>query len=357
MSIQSATRSYESWMRKCTTLVDSDLRAKHEQMKKDPWYFMRGTFYRWIQLWPEVCPELSRAPKVLASGDLHVDSFGTWRDFEGRMCWGIDDFDEAYPLPYTNDLVRLAVSVKLVRDCQQLNIKLKSACEAILEGYMDCLKRGGHPIVLAEHEENLERLGMEAIDPPRDFWKKLQTLPTVKGTLPTDLKRTLEKTLPAGLKYRVTRRKAGMGSRGQQRFVAIAEWQGGCIAREAKAMVPSACFWLAGGTQRGQFYYQEIISRAIRSRDPFQEIAGSWLIRRMSPDSNPIEIDQLPKKRDEETLVHTMGCEAANVHLGSKRAIQNVLKDLLRRKSAWLRSAAKEMADVVKKDWKKYCKA
>jgi uncharacterized protein (DUF2252 family) len=120
-----------------------------------------------------------------------------------------------------NDLVRLAVSVKLVRDCQQLNIKLKSACEAILEGYMDCLKRGGHPIVLAEHEENLERLGMEAIDPPRDFWKKLQTLPTVKGTLPTDLKRTLEKTLPAGLKYRVTRRKAGMGSRGQQRFVAI----------------------------------------------------------------------------------------------------------------------------------------
>ncbi len=34
--------------------------------------------------------------QVLAVGDLHVNSFGTWRDAEGRLCWGLDDFDEAY---------------------------------------------------------------------------------------------------------------------------------------------------------------------------------------------------------------------------------------------------------------------
>src|SRR5216683_5892811 len=46
--------------------------------------------------------EVARAPQIVAVGDLHVGSFGTWRDGEGRLCWGVDDFDEAYPLPYTN---------------------------------------------------------------------------------------------------------------------------------------------------------------------------------------------------------------------------------------------------------------
>jgi hypothetical protein len=42
------------------------------------------------------------APRVLCVGDLHVGSFGTWRDAEGRLCWGVDDFDDAYPLIFPN---------------------------------------------------------------------------------------------------------------------------------------------------------------------------------------------------------------------------------------------------------------
>jgi uncharacterized protein (DUF2252 family) len=61
--------------------------------------FLRGTFYRWTQLFPEVCPDLGKAPPVLSVGDLHIASFGTWRDGFGRLIWGVDDFDEAYPLP------------------------------------------------------------------------------------------------------------------------------------------------------------------------------------------------------------------------------------------------------------------
>lgn len=64
-------------------------------------------------------------------GDLHVDSFGTWRDAEGRLCWGVDDFDEAFPLPYTNDLVRLVASVKVSRWLGLLNVKTKDACESV----------------------------------------------------------------------------------------------------------------------------------------------------------------------------------------------------------------------------------
>jgi len=36
---------------------------------------------------------------VLAVGDLHVENFGTWRDAEGRLIWGVNDFDEAWRLP------------------------------------------------------------------------------------------------------------------------------------------------------------------------------------------------------------------------------------------------------------------
>jgi len=327
-------------------------------MREDAFLFLRGTFYRWTQVWPEICADLTQAPKVLACGDLHCGSFGTWRDSEGRLCWGVDDFDEAYPLPYTNDLVRLATSVKIVNDSETLTISLKAGCDAILEGYQQTLKQGGCPIVLAEHEQNLERLGIEAFDPPPDFWEKLDELPVVRGNLPRYVKRTLEKTLPdPKMDYKVVRRAAGLGSRGQQRFVAIAHWHGGRIAREAKAMLPSSCVWLRGRVGHIQSYYREAITAAVRSRDPFQKIEGGWLIRRLSPDSNPIEIEELPQKRDEEALLHAMGTEAANVHLGSRRVINRILKDLCRRKAGWLRSAAKEMAKFTERDWKKYSKS
>src|ERR1035438_9367258 len=75
----------------------------------------------------------------------------------------------------------------------------------------------------------------------------LDHLPVVNHGLPRDAKRVLRKTLPTpNLNYKVVRRQAGMGSLGQQRFVAIASWEGGHIAREAKAILPSACVWLDG---------------------------------------------------------------------------------------------------------------
>ncbi len=49
-------------------------------------------------------------------GDLHIENFGTWRDLEGRLIWGINDVDEAYPVRYPNDLVRLAASAFLAME-------------------------------------------------------------------------------------------------------------------------------------------------------------------------------------------------------------------------------------------------
>jgi Uncharacterized protein conserved in bacteria (DUF2252) len=358
LNIQGATASYEAWMRSCTTVLQSDLRSKHEQMRETPFGFLRGTFYRWAQLWPSVCADLCAAPKVLAVGDLHVNSFGTWRDAEGRLCWGVDDFDEAYPLAYTNDLVRLAASVKIVIDAEGLSIKLKDGCNAILDGYSKSFRDGGHPIVLAEREQKLGQLGVNSFKPPSNFWENLNRLPTVRQPLAKDLKRALEKTLPAaGIEYKVVRRQAGLGSLGQERFVAIATWQGGYIAREAKLMVPSACSWLNGQVEHSQSWYEKAITSAVRSPDPFQVIDGSWLIRRLSPDSNPIDIQTLPKHSDEELLLTAMGNEAANIHFGTKSRAKTILKDLKMRKRDWLQDAAEHMAKVLEEDWKRYRKS
>jgi Uncharacterized protein conserved in bacteria (DUF2252) len=358
LTFDRATASYEAWMRDCTEVVSSDLRLKHEQMKQDPFLFLRGTFYRWAQQWPSVCADVCNAPKVLSVGDLHVNSFGTWRDAEGRLCWGVDDFDEAYPLPYTNDLVRLAASLKIVVENESLSIKFKDGCEAILEGYRQSLATGGSPIVLAEREQKLGKLGVESFKPPPDFWSKLNRLPPVRHPLATNVKRALEKTLPdSRMEYKVVRRQAGLGSLGQERFVAIGDWEGGFIAREAKAMVPSACVWLANERGKNQSLYEAAISSAIRSADPFQVIEGSWLIRRLSPDSNPIDIQTLSRHADESMLLQAMGSEAANVHLGTRRQVTNIQKDLRKRKPKWLPDAAARMAQQVEKDWKRYRKS
>ena len=356
--IEDATSSYEKWMSKCTEVVSSDLRLKHQQMRESPFLFLRGTFYRWAQQWPSVCANLCDAPQVLGVGDLHVNSFGTWRDVEGRLCWGIDDFDDSYPLPYTSDLVRLATSLKIVIDGEGLNVEFRDGCNAILDGYLQALKEGGRPIVLEEREDKLGKLGVESFKPPSDFWKKLNGLPAIRQPLAKDAKRALEKTLPdARMEYKVVRRQAGLGSLGQPRFVAIADWQGGFIAREAKSVLPSACAWLIGEIGHRQSYYEQAISSAVRSRDPFQVMDGGWLIRRLSPDSNPIDIQTLPKHSDEKMILYAMGCETANVHLGSRRQVNTILKDLKGRKSNWLRAAARRMTSVVEKDWKQYRKA
>ena len=116
-------------------VVRADLDTKHADMAADAFTFFRATFYRWCQLWPEVCRDEAAAPRLLALGDPHVENFGTWRDTEGRLVWGANDFDEAHALPYTNDLVRLATSARLAAAEGALVVSTRDACAAILAGY------------------------------------------------------------------------------------------------------------------------------------------------------------------------------------------------------------------------------
>jgi hypothetical protein len=357
MNIGQATKEFETWIGGHVPVVRKQLYDKHRLMAKDPVQFLRGTFYRWTQLFPAECPELNRAVAVLAVGDLHIASFGTWRDEFGRLIWGVDDFDEAYPLPYTSDLVRLAVSAVLDEEDGKIKVDLRNVCDVIVDGYTSCLAEGGRPFVLEECHRWLRKIALDRLDVPADFWEKLNAFPTTRlGLIPPAARRALASLLPAPrLEHRIIRRVAGIGSLGRPRYVAVAQWLGGQIALEAKAATPSACAWAnpRAGTRN---YYQEILNQAVRCPDPFVRLCGKWLVRQLAPDSSPIEIETMHGQDNQDRLLHAMAWEAANVHLGTARASKRILSDLKSRPVKWLRSATRKMAKAVMKDYQAWRK-
>src|SRR5713226_906346 len=215
MNVIDATADFERWLRKQIPLVRQDLALKHAHMAEAPFPFMRATFYRWLQRWHEVCPDLVRAPSVLAVGDLHIENFGTWRDQEGRLIWGVNDLDEAWPAPYTLDLLRLTTSAYLAIWAEHLSLTRREAAEAIEEGYRDALRAGGKPFVLAEHHQWLRLLALGKLRDPVRFWAKMQQNPPYTAKPPAEVRRLLEESFPAPPRdYQLKRRIAGLGSLG-----------------------------------------------------------------------------------------------------------------------------------------------
>lgn len=357
MNVVKATRRYEEWLGHRTDLIKKDLQLKHTNMKAGIFPFLRATYYRWARLWPEVCPDLAKAPRVLAVGDLHVENFGTWRDVDGRLIWGVNDFDEAYPISYANDLVRLAASAHLAVEAGHLPLKPSDICDVLLEGYRESLRAGGLPFVLGEHHGWLRKIAESELREPVHFWAKLDALPTLREPVPVSAIDAIEHLLPAhGVKYRLAHRIAGLGSLGRQRYVAIADWNGGRIAREAKALVASACHWAEDAEGASEILYQTIMGRAVRCPDPFVQLRGHWIVRRLSPHCSRIELTTLQLLGEELRLMRAMGWETANVHLGSGAACKSVLTHMQKQPRRWLHRATEEMLKFVRADWKAWRK-
>ena len=348
-SFMDATTQYEAWLGKQLTIVPADLALKHEKMAGSAFMFLRATFYRWMQLWPVVCPELADAKSVLAVGDLHTENFGTWRDVEGRLIWGCNDFDEAYDLPYAIDLVRLAASGLLGAEEGVIAIKPEEVCAAILAGYGKGLKSGPRPYVLGEKYDWLRELAMEDLRDPHHFAEKMRALPKPGYPVSPKLKRAIASLMPpeAG-RFSFRHRVAGLGSLGRERVVALGSYYGSLVVREAKALAPSAAYWAAGSQGSARLMYDDIIDAAERCPDPFVQLKGRWIVRRLAADASSIDIDRLPKGK-EKKLLTAMGRETANVHLGS--GSKGILRDLAARPEGWLERAAKDMVAATLKDF------
>ena len=356
MNIVESSTGYERWLADRIPLLATDLKKKHELMAQDEFSFFRATFYRWAQVWPMVCDEAASAPVALAIGDLHVENFGTWRDAEGRLVWGINDFDEACNMPYTCDLVRLATSALLAIAAGHLKLSAGDASQSILDGYTEALHRGGEPTVLSGKHSALRTMAVERLKDPKAFWDKLESIATLRSKIPGRVAKALHRAIPEGAsEVRVLHRVSGLGSLGRRRFVAIANWRGAYVAREAKELAESAWYWAhppkgKAAKRMTAVHYEEVLRRAIRCPDPFVELRDPWIVRRLAPDCSRIELSSLPSKHDANRLLRAMGWETANVHLGSISA-KKLQADLKARPKDWLKSNAETMLQETKKDW------
>jgi hypothetical protein len=224
MGIVEATRRFEAWLRRRIVVVEEDIEYKHEQMRADPFLFFRATFYRWAQLWEENCPKLARGPEVYAVGDLHIENFGTWRDAEGRLVWGVNDFDEAHPMAFANDLVRLAVSGLLAaRSSPHFKLTPAEICGQLLAGYRAGIEKKGVPFVLMESHPHLRNMALQDLRQPALFWQRMEEKTSVlTGEVPESVRKAFAKIEPKGaeLEYRTLKHPKGLGSLGRRRYLA-----------------------------------------------------------------------------------------------------------------------------------------
>ncbi len=378
MNIFRSAAGYESWLRAhLDEVVEKDLVVKHQKMAGDPFQFLRATYWRWAETIYGVCRDLKDAPHVLAVGDVHVENFGTWRDAEGRLVWGVNDFDEAAKMPYLLDIVRLAVSAVLAKVS---GIASAEICASIAEGYAMGLKAPAPFVLDHDHKWLRDVVGVSDKE-RRKFWAKFDPAriaeakpekvdPVSPAELRGRYRKAIERARPEpGIALEFYSREAGTGSLGRPRFFGVGSWQGGLIVREAKAMARSGWSLAHGGGHRLRCV--EIASGPYRSPDPTYRLRGRVLVRRLSPNDFKIEVEQPKKKRtikDEKVkalpppqlinarMLCAMGRELASIHRGSREK-DDIEADFQARNAGWLLASVTAVARTIageQTEWRKH---
>jgi hypothetical protein len=357
MSFRDDNAAYEVWLATQCDVVTEDIKAKHRLMKDNAFMFLRATYFRWARQIGTICPELMDAPQVLCVGDLHLENFGTWRDADGRFVWGVNDFDEAAVMPFVLDLARLAASIRLAPDRSVSNRK---AAELLIAGYLEGLGVP-QPALLDEGEIWLRSYAIGTDLESGKFWKKLDETgkyPLIHrkttGKPPRNVLQLLNASLPKGATNIVYRRRiAGGGSLGRPRYVAIADWRGGRVLREAKALVPSAWTYVHGAQPTG---FLKLARGKYRAPDPFLDVHGKWILRRLAPDSRKIELSEDARTDLASDFLQAMAFDLASIHAAGSVGIGALQRDLERRPRGWLYHAAKTAAAAVEKDFEAWCR-
>lgn len=338
---------YESWLRGQCKVVEVDLAAKHERMRESPFDFLRATYFRWARTIESTCPGFSKAPRVLCVGDIHVENFGIWRDADGRQVWGVNDFDEAAVMPYAYDLVRLMTSIRLA---PKFRADAGRAAGAVLKGYVEALG-APRPMLLDQGAPWFRTLVARLADTSGAFWQEIEGCE--RASPPRAVARALRRSLPKGAKLRrfATRRKGG-GSLGRPRYLALAEWQGGGVVREAKAMVPSAWEWAHSKVSKS-LRFLELAYGENRSPDPSLALAGGYLLRRVAADARKLDVKEVAKQGLGVRLLEAMGADLGSIHAMDARA-PKILGDLMQRDRHWLHAASEVAEQAVQNDYREF---
>lgn len=210
------------------------LKRKWSRMSASPFAFLRGASALWCEL-------LEREPKLLEGlpgagvlvGDLHLENVGTF-----RTAWGVslhvNDFDESFEGPWAFDVARLLTSTLLARP--ELGIGGLAAValtEEVLDGY-DAGLAGASArlpttlslVVDRANKKPEEKFLLKRLERPGRLVRDEKN-PSAPVTVLAQVKRAVQQWAEATHQKHpvsvvdVTRRVAGTGSLGVQRFVAL----------------------------------------------------------------------------------------------------------------------------------------
>ena len=338
---------YHAWLHRFCEVDKEGLKAKREKMRDSAFAFLRATYFRWATTCQHVCPELASAPRIACIGDIHVENYGTWRDADGRLVWGINDFDEVAVMPYVFDLVRLATSALLAPD---LRANPGDITSAILEGYGEGLVSPCASL-LDQGAGWLRTFADPTQESNRKFWNAIDQCPD--ATPAARVQRALMATLPKECTLeRFASRIKGGGALGRPRHLLIAQWRGGRVVRESKAFVPSAWSWAHASGAGGMPWFTLLARGAFRSPDPTLEYIAGVTVRRSAPDARKIDLGDMGKHMSLQ-LLHAMGFDLAAVHASDPRS-DRVLDDLSRRPSGWLKRCALAALAQTQADFEAY---
>jgi hypothetical protein len=149
---------------------------------------------------------------------------------------------------------------------------------------------------------------------------------------------------------------ASGGALGRPRWIGLAEWRGGRVLREATALVTSGWTRSFGGGAQG-VRCKELAYGNYRAPDPWYDAIDEVVVRRLSPNSRTVELGGQPNALLNPRMLHAMGFELANIHLGSGNRRALIDRDLSERKSSWLRQAAAAAAEFVIADHRQWMQA
>jgi hypothetical protein len=214
-----------------------------------------------------------------------------------------------------------------------------------------------------EKHPQLRRMAVQDLRQPAAFWQRLEAKSVpMRGRLPEPARKAFRDLLPDGAEaeYRTLAKPKGLGSLGRRRFLALVQWHGGILAREAKEVAPSAYLWSSGKggrAGRGNPWLQKTVDSAVRCSDPWWEVRRGWLVRRLGPDCSRIDIDELVHHQDLASLLRAMGRETANIHLGTPKGRKRIRAAWAELPGGWLQVAARQMHKVSLKEWREFRRA
>ncbi len=292
------------------------------------------------------------APLLPVALDAHVGNFGTFRGADGRVVWGLNDFDQAGIGSPELDLLRLGTSVTLLAreanddPSEQREVVRRAAaayfdelellvaagmalpasiCEPEASGPVkeliretgtdDSMRRRMGELVKGDREPKLEGSGLAPVD--------LQTRAEVEEGLREYVARLPPGALPSPLRVEVKRRLgAGGSSFGLDRLVAMVQGpdpKAKPVLLELKQLLPSPFDSLTGALSKADpakvIRFQQALGGFANPLTGEARISGRpFLVRELEPVKSSLGQAALNTSRELESVAEQAGRVLARAH-------------------------------------------